>query len=132
MKKKFNMAKILVLFILVVGTLTVVFAACKVISTSGKLLVLNDNIQFYNEQTRKTDAMTKDVEHYFKERQKIYDSDDIVIHFFANQNTLAKMIILIIAVASFPALFYMWAFVIATQIGKARRRAYKQRRRNSN
>lgn len=66
----------------------------KIAKTGASLMVLNDNAQFYNEQARKTDAMTDTFEAERKERnEKFYQSEDLLIRVYSNLPALVKLAI---------------------------------------
>lgn len=119
-------ARILAFLILIVGTISVISCANKIVSTAGNLIVLNGNIRYYNESARKTDKMTEEIEGYFAERAKYYNSEDRVIKNYANLPTLAKALVLLVALATYLALPAMWGILIMQRICIIRRRARKR------
>ena len=133
MRKHYYFAKTLAILSLLIMTLTTLFyCAPKVISTAAKMAVLNDNIQYYNEQYRKTDEMTEEVQKYFDARNEYYNSQDTLVHWFANLNSLFKMLVSVVAIASYPMFLYMWTVLIATRVRRMRRakvREQQQRRK---
>lgn len=133
MRKHYYFAKTLAILSLLIMTLTTLFyCAPKVISTAAKMAVLNDNIQYYNEQYRKTDEMTEGVQKYFDARNEYYNSQDTLVHWFANLNSLFKMLVSVAAIASYPMFLYMWTVLIATRVRRMRRvkvREQQQRRK---
>ncbi len=110
--------EILTILVLIVGTVCILQTSVKVIDTSAKLFILGDNASFYNEQERKTDAMTEEYILNNIERQKIYNSDDKVVKSFSNQNIAVKLIILLVSFVSFIILPYMWIYIIIRKIRK--------------
>lgn len=133
MRKHYYFAKTLAILSLLIMTLiTLFYCAPKVISTAAKMAVLNDNIQYYNEQYRKTDEMTEGVQKYFDARNEYYNSQDTLVHWFANLNSLFKMLVSVAAIASYPMFLYMWTVLIATRVRRMRRakvREQQQRRK---
>jgi len=130
--KKHNViatARILAFLLLIVGTISIFSCLHKIILTGVNLIVLNDNIRYYNEAARKTDRMTDQVEEYFAERAKYYNSEDQVVHFFANLPTLAKALVLLITLATYIAVPAMWVILLLHRICKSRRRAAANRKR---
>lgn len=113
---------------LISGTKTLLNTNWKIASTAVHLIVLHDNAQFYNEQYRKTDAMTEAYEANDAERQKFYHSEDPVVRFFSNQHTLVKVLILLATVITTLFTPIMWLFflvMIKRQIFRKRRKAKK-------
>lgn len=126
--KNYVVARILAFLILIFGCICLISCANKIIRTGIKLVILNDNISYYNETTRKTDRMTDQVEEFFAERQKYYNSEDRVIHFFANLPTLGKALVLLISLATYLAVPAMWVILIMQRIYIIRRRAANRKR----
>ena len=119
---------LLTLCIMVVGMITLHGVNTKILSTTVDLLVIRDNISFYNEQPRKTDAMTTEAEDWFEERQEIYESEDFVIRTFSNQNTLVKLIIILMTLASYPVMIFIFLVNVARMIpAKKRKNRYHHR-----
>ena len=117
MRKHYYFAKTLAILSLLIMTLTTLFyCAPKVISTAAKMAVLNDNIQYYNEQYRKTDEMTEEVQKYFDARNEYYKSQDTLVHWFANLKSLFKMLVVVAAMASYPMFLYMWTVLIVRRL----------------
>ena len=85
-----------------------IYISNKIIVTSAKLVILNDNAQFYNEQPRKTDAMTESYLENDALRQEIYNSEDDLVRIFSNQHALVKAVILLLALAMYPLLLLVW------------------------
>lgn len=106
MKKSMRaLINLFTLALLLVGIATCHTNNVKVFQTASNLIVLNGNIQFYNEQVRKTDSMTAEAEKDFEARRAIYNSEDFVIRTFSNQNALIKIAIISIAILSYPIMF---------------------------
>lgn len=99
---------ILTFLALVFGTIEIARMSNKIIVTSAKLVILNDNAQFYNEQPRKTNAMTESYLENDALRQEIYNSEDDLVRIFSNQHALVKAVILLLAVAMYPLLILVW------------------------
>lgn len=132
MKKTTNakpLVKILTILLLVIGTTAVFQTSAKIVKTSVKMIVLRDNASYYNEQYRKTDAMTQEYLQNNEERQKIYNSEDIVVRIFSNQHILVKIVILLCALALFPLIIYMWIVLIVTEIARFMYRSRKKHNR---
>lgn len=125
------LVKILAILTLIIGSVTMLQANAEIIKTSGRLLVLRDNASYYNEQYRKTDAMTEEYLANNAERQKIYNSEDVVVRVFSNQNTFVKLAILVWALASFILIPYMWLVLIAREISRTTRKHRKSRHKKS-
>lgn len=108
--KKFMRAMIMILtfLALVFGTIEIARMSNKIIGTSAKLVILNDNAQFYNEQPRKTNAMTESYLENDALRQEIYNSEDDLVRIFSNQHALVKAVILLLALAMYPLLLLVW------------------------
>ena len=124
------LVKILTILTLVIGSMTMLQANAEIIKTSGQLLMLRDNADFYNEQYRKTDEMTEAYLANHAERQKIYHSEDVVVRVFSNQNTFVKLAILVWALASFLLIPYMWLVLIAREIRRTVRKHRKSGHKN--
>lgn len=113
MKKSMRtLINLFTLALLLVGIATCHTNNVKIFQTASSLIVLNDNIQFYNEQSRKTDSMTADAEKDFEARRDIYNSEDFVIRAFSNQNAVIKIAIIFLAILSYPIMFVVVAFQI--------------------
>lgn len=109
MKKFMRIVIIILTFLaLVFGTIEIARMSNKIIVTSAKLVILNDNAQFYNEQPRKTNAMTESYLENDALRQEIYNSEDDLVRIFSNQHALVKAVILLLAVAMYPLLILVW------------------------
>lgn len=123
MKKHYVVsARILAFLLLIVGTISIISCANKIVSTAADLIVLNDNIRYYNDSPRKTDKMTDQCENYFAERAKFYNSEDQIVHFFANLPTLVKALVLLVTIATYFAVPAMWVILIIQRICVIRRR----------
>ncbi len=113
MKKSMRtLINLFTLALLLVGIVTCHTNNMKIFQTGADLLVLNSNIQFYNEQARKTDNMTAEAEKDFEARRDIYNSEDFVIRTFSNQNALIKIAIIFLAFLSYPVMVVVVAFQI--------------------
>ena len=131
MQKKLRAIIILMTFVaLLLGTVEIIRTSNKIVATSAKLIVLNDNAVFYNEQPIKTDEMTEAYLENHSLRQEIYNSDDMVIRTFSNQNFVVKTAILLLAFAMYPTMLLVWIFQINTFVYKVKRKVklYKQER----
>ena len=133
-RKVQNMQKILRAIVLLMtfvalllGTWVIITASNKIIGTSVKLIALHDNDSFYNEQTIKTDEGY--LENY-NERLEIYNSKDVVVKLFCNQNFIVKTAILFVALAMYPVMFWVWFFQISNCVYKVKRKVklYKQKK----
>lgn len=130
MKKHYIIARTLALLMLFVGTFACINFANKIICTATNMAILNDNIQFYNDQYRKTDEMTEEVKYYITEREtKYYNSDDQTVYWFANLPTLFKVIIAALACTTYPICIYMWTMLIIMSARKIKRMNDKQKRK---
>lgn len=136
-RKVQNMQKILRAIIalmtfvaLLLGTGVIITASNKIIGTSAKLIALHDNASFYNEQVIKTDDMTEGYLENHNERLEIYNSEDVVVRTFSNQNFIVKTAILFVALAMYPVMLLVWIFQAKTCIYRVRRKVkrYKQER----
>lgn len=136
-KTKRYAINILVLLMLILtmasGTKTLLSTNYKIVSTASSLIVLHDNAQFYNEQYRKTDAMTEEYLKNQAERENFYQSEDSVIRFFSNQHTLVKVLILVLVVVttlSTPVMWLFFLFMIKRQMfpkKKRKNQSYSQK-----
>lgn len=99
MGKKYFLAVLTTLLTaIIIGTGTVgLYAQMGRITLTGvQLMVLNDNVRFYNGQSRKTDAMTNAIAQDFQAREAIYNSDDNVIRIYANLPGIVKFLVWIL------------------------------------
>lgn len=102
--RSISIVTIVALACLVLGTFSAVQECCKIAMTGAKLIVLNDNARFYNEQPRKTDDMTAEYNANEAKRQAIYNSEDTVIRVFSNLPTLTKLLAWILAIVAIPGI----------------------------
>lgn len=107
-----NLARLLTILVLIVGTIGTFKICGKVIQTGSSLIVLNDNASYYNEQARKTDEMTAEYMQNHEERQKFYNSEDPIIKGYSNSGTFAKVLYLLLAIAMFPGVALVWLYII--------------------
>lgn len=129
MRKHYHYAKNLAILALLIMTFTTLFYhAPKIISTAVNMTVLNDNIQFYNEQYRKTNEMTEEVQKDFEARNEYYNSQDPMVHWFANLNSLLKLLVFVVALASYPMFLYMWVVLIAERVRRVKARKQRSRK----
>ncbi len=122
---------IVAILVLIVGNFVIPKECQKITKTCANLIVLNDNIQFYNDSPVKTDAMTAEAKYWMSERQKIYDSQDSVIRTYSRQNALFKGVAGIIAFLAIPAvvildLVYAYELLIKALKGIERHRQSKK------
>lgn len=90
-------ADLLILACFIVGFLAIEITGIKVITTGMELITIySDNIK-YQDSKEKTDGMTIEIREANERRQAIYNSNDKVIHWFANQKTGAKVGIMIVS-----------------------------------
>lgn len=136
-RKVQNMQKILRAIIalmtfvaLLLGTGVIITASNKIIGTSAKLIALHDNASFYNEQVIKTDDMTEGYLENHNERLEIYNSEDVVVRTFSNQNFFVKTAILFVALAMYPVMLLVWVSQISNCVYKVKRKVqlYRQER----
>ena len=130
-KKMRTLINILTLVIMLFGMVSIFNMSGKVLNTAWNLAFLNDNIQFYNEATRKTDEMTQDVMEDIEERDNnFYHSDDIIVRGYSNLNIVLKIAVILVAILSYP----LTAFIVALQLIKTIRVALKrkQHKKHSN
>ena len=110
-KAKRTIAIIMVILALAVGSIELLRISGIVIKTGADLIALYDSACFYNEQIRKTDAMTEDYIENQKLREQIYNSEDIIVRTYSNLWTLLKIAGLFLAFASYPLVLYMWLWI---------------------
>ncbi len=96
-KEAQGILKIFIICSLLMGIVLLETIALKVLKTAGDLAILNDNARFYNEQSVKTDRMTREFLKNEAERQKIYNSDDSVVRLYSNSHAIIKFMVLIVA-----------------------------------
>ncbi len=117
------MVCIMTIIAMFVGSVKLLQSSVKVIATAAELLVIRDNVQFYNEQSRKTDAMTAEYHENETRRQGLYNSADNVVRNFSRGNILVKLFTLVGALLTFIMIPYMWFCHIIRALAKAKRRA---------
>ena len=111
-----TLVKIFTILTLAIGTIVLVQSAFEVIQTSVNLGAINDYTQMYNENPRKTDAMTEKVEMMQEHRQEIYQSEDIVVRTFSNQAFGVKVFILLVSIIYIVATPLIWIRVLYLEI----------------
>ena len=127
--KRRNLAKLITLLLMIVGTITIIKVANKITWTSFELIGYNFDTQFYNENLRKTDSMTDNyTNHVMVKRNAIYNSDDVIVKWFANLPGIIKFLGTIIAIAMYPLIMWYWLCVIVVLTKKERRRKIRGRR----
>lgn len=102
----------------------------KIFQTAAQLLDLNSNIRIYNELVIKTDDSTKEVKRHFEARDEIYQSNDPTIKWFSNQKAIVKIIIILLAIVSYPLMLLMigiYIYRMTILIKTKRKRANYQR-----
>lgn len=122
-----KLVNILTILTLIIGSITILQTNGKIFRTSVQLFILRDNASFYNEQYRKTDTMTDEYLKNDLDRKAIYNSEDIVIRKFSNQNWAIKLVLLIWSSASFVLIPYMWIFHIAQRINRMKIKSQKRK-----
>ena len=119
-----TVAAILAVIILIAGGIAVEKTSIKVVKTGVGLFVIHDNISFYNESYRKTDASTAAVEEQFRIRQEhYYDSEDPVVRTFSNMFVLFKLVLFLLAIALIVVTPFVCLFKIRDQFYLLYRRA---------
>ena len=79
----------------ILGLIFFISNSVKIHKTAWQLFVINDNIQYYQEQPRKTDEMTVDIIKEFEYREeKFYNSKDPVISWFSRLHVILKLLVL--------------------------------------
>ena len=127
--KRRNLAKLITLLLMIVGTITIIKVANKITWTSFELIGYNFDTQFYNENLRKTDSMTDNyTNHVMVKRNAIYNSDEVIVKWFANLPGIIKFLGIIIAIAMYPLIMWYWLCVIVVLTKKGRRRKIRGRR----
>ena len=114
--------KILTVLTLLFGTVSFLQTDFTIAKTAAKLWVLHDNMSFYNEQSIKTNQMTKDYERDKERKEEIRNSENTVERIFANQNFVGKFVLLVFAVGSIVLIPYMWADLIRSAINRTKRK----------
>lgn len=127
--KRRNLAKLITLLLMIVGTITIIKVANKVTCTSFELMGYNLDTQYYNEAPRKTDYMTENyTNRVVVKRADIYNSNDKVVKWFANLPGIIKFLGMIIAMAMYPLIIWYWLGVISIIVRKERKRKIRRRR----
>lgn len=136
MKREARMVmKIFVICSVVVGVVVLEVASWKVFKTAVNLSALNSNARFYNEQSIKTDEMSEEYQANQKERQKFYNSDDVLVRFYSNSNVVAKIAlwlatVLFLAAVPLSAVYLGFVWLIEKcQVKEKRRRLKRKTRR---
>lgn len=111
-----SITSLLILICLIFGTVEILILTTKVVKTGTTLIRINDNIRYYNSSDRKTDDWTYQVQQEFNERESLYSSSDTVVRLFANLPAFLKLLVLLLAIATYPAVGWMWVFLIVRQI----------------
>ena len=93
----FMFATIVAVFCFLIGAVSIETVAIKVLRTSWAMYVLRDNTLLYNEQSVKTDSMTKKEEQNQKRRQEFYNSNDFIVRVFANSLTAIKLLLILLS-----------------------------------
>ena len=114
--------KILTVLTLLFGTVSLLQTDFTIAKTAAKLWVLHDNMSFYNEQSIKTNQMTKDYERDKERKEEIRNSENTVERIFANQNFVGKFVLLVFAVGSIVLIPYMWIDPIRSAINRTTRK----------
>ena len=79
----------------ILGLIFFISNSVKIHETALELFVIYDNIQYYQDQPRKTDGMTVDIIKEFEYREEnFYNSKDPVIRWFSNLFVLLKLVVL--------------------------------------
>ena len=117
------LVKILTILTLLFGTVSLLQTDFVMVKTAAKLWVLHDNMSFYNEQPIKTNQMTKDYERDKERKEEIRNSENTVEKFFANQNFVGEIVLLVFAVGSIILIPYMWVNLIRFTINRMRRKS---------
>lgn len=121
---------IVTLLVFIFGTISLIQMSNKIVVTSCNLIILRDNASFYNEQAQKTDKMTENYIQNDEKRQEIYNSQDNIIRWFSNQNTMMKIVILFLSIMLYPMILLVWIReILRTQMKITRK--MKQKKRNS-
>lgn len=125
--KKRRLVTIVTLLVLMIGSINLIELANKIVKVSVDLILIRDDIEFYNENSRKTDNMTECTEKLMQERnEKYYQSEDWQIKTFSNMFWGLKIIILMAMLSMYIMIPYMWIRVIAFFIRRYRRRLSKK------
>lgn len=112
--------------IIIIAVIQLLSTSTLVFVTAWKLWNIDRNITIYNELSIKTDADTELVQKYYEQREKLYNSTDIIVSNFSKSNVFVKLLVLILVIASIPYDFS----IIWTQIKRIIR--YIAKRANHN
>ncbi len=96
-KKRRKLLKFSVFFSLIGGIVFLETVSCIILKTSMDLLFFMYDAQQYNAQALKTDEMTERFVETQQERQKIYNSDNVIVRVYSNANILVKLAVLALA-----------------------------------
>lgn len=112
--------------IIIIAVIQLLSTSTLVFVTAWKLWNIERNITIYNELPIKTDADTELVQKYYEQREKLYNSTDIIVSDFSKSNVFVKLIVLILVIVSIPYDFS----IIWTQVKRIIR--YIAKRANHN
>ncbi len=127
-KRRRQLLRFLVFFSLIGGIVFLETVSCIILKTSMELLFFVYDAQQYNAQAVKTDEMTERFLESQKERQKIYNSDNVIVRVYSNANIVVKLAVLEIAFAYFLGFPYaVFAEIRRRNKMKARRKFLKWR-----
>ena len=105
--------------------------------TTAGLANISSQITKYNAAHVKTNEMTAQMYDIFAERQNdYYESDDMIVKGYSNLDSLGKLLVIGIVIASYPVCMYIVALqatkTLAIALGRTRRRARRRKQAVSN
>lgn len=98
------------LALITVGCFKIAQVTVKVLETQFQLAAIADDIQFYNEQVRKTDTMTDEANQLFAARNALMHSDDPIVALAARPGF--SIVIVLLGIAILLVLCGLVAYVV--------------------
>ena len=119
----------LTLLILVTGCVSLLQCSAKVVKTGTTLTLIWFSHNQYNEAATKTSQLTQYYNQDEAERKALYNSEDWVVRTYSNCNIVVKIVVLLLAMASFLFFPYLvFLFVLESICEYIRKnRIYKRR-----
>ena len=118
-------AKLLVMLMLVFVSAELINANNRILMAGWDLFNISLEVNDYNESTIKTDEMTERIEQVEGERHEIYHSEDWLIRTFANSNIIIKVVVILMAIACYPAVGIFWLSIIVESVEERIKRISK-------
>ena len=102
-------AAIMTLIVMATGTIQIVQASNKIMLTTFELILISDDVNFYNQRVNKNERNEVYYDLTQSRRQELYTSEDFIISRYSSiENHLIKVCIMILSILMYPALVIMW------------------------